>query len=1161
MIAKFDDFNRLEQPSLVLTNPEEIPISFIDEHYIKNFIFKPKFNDISEITFDIYEHFENGQIFKGYKNLIQRMRITVEGYGSWIISNVTEAKSNVDDVNHKSITLKSTEYEIQDIQIPYIDGTYKLYDVAQYEKSLLGTVLSKIPRWRIEHVDSTIASLYRTFEVPDSNVLSFLLNDVQEAYGCLFIFDCLNRTISVYDKDTYVKYTGILLTNDELIDSMEITRSDENLITALSVFGDDDLGINAVNPLGTSSIYNFSQVKQWMSPELLSKLNSWEKEITNAETTVKNKNIEIAKLNAELTSIDTQVASQEQTLKGLKSERDVIISKNNQSELDSINSQISTAESQLSTFKLNQTNKKDQLAQKQNELSTIQGKLSPSVYFGNLYNNFLSYVYENEYTNDNIAVTDSMTYEERIAEIQTLYDTAKDVLLQKVNIPNEYSVDTKAFVFNKKFINHIRTLEVGSLIGVETENSNDGNIEYFPIIEFEINYEDKSVTITFGNKFNPARAKDLFADLMHDVSSTGKILDYITAKKVDTSEISDMQKFINSTLDLSKNAILSANGQTVEINDSGYHGRRLNSDGSLDKEEVAIINNTIAFTKDNWNTCSLALGKLTLDNGVTVYGIIAEALIGKLIMGESLYISNTKNTFIVDENGLNINNTINSFIVNPNDDKLLKLSNSNGDIFYVDKNGMLHIKGDGAGLDISNNESVNAIHLTIKATNDAIVAEVKRASDTEGILSASISMNESCITSEITRATEAEGNLSSKITQTAESITAEVTRATEAEENLSASIKVNAESITSEVTRAQKSENNLSSRISQTADSITSIVSSNPQDLNNIPIEDLLYGYGAPSTTNVEQKNYYDMQNGLLYSRSSKDEQWSATPKQCNSIFQQTNEQISARVTKTGGDITSFGWYLDSDAFVLASSSKEVFRCDNSGIVINGTINAYSGSISGLNIFNTHLVFNGENQDTGSGIVGTCTFDNIAFWAGSHDSTNGYTWKGVRCPFYVTHDGKLHAENAEISGYTTTQEFQAVSAEIGSIKANYVTTEILKANYITTSELEVKYATIDDLEVTNIAVSGKLDAKEFTASKISALGITVDSARINGILSASQLATGAGANYSPAWSTCWVFKGKIPGVTLDRDDDGNITGAHLTYSSLTEIPVLLGVAN
>ena len=714
MIANFDDFNRLKQPSLILTNPEEIPISYIDEAYIKNFIFKPKFNDISEITFDIYEHFEYGQIFKGYKNLIQRMRITVEGYGSWIISNVTEAKSNVDDVNHKSVTLKSTEYEIQDIQIPYIDGTYKLYDVAQYDKSLLGTVLSKIPRWRIEHVDSTIASLYRTFEVPDSNVLSFLLNDVQEAYGCLFIFDCLNRTISVYDKDTYVKYTGILLTNDELIDSMEITRSDENLITALSVFGDDDLGINAVNPLGTSSIYNFSQVKQWMSPELLAKVNAWEKEVSNAEETVKNKNIELSKLNAELTSINTQVSSQEQIVKGLKAERDAIVSKNDQSELDSINSQIFTAESQLSTYKINQSNKQDQITQKQNELSTIQSNLSPSVYFGNLYNNFLSYVYENEYTNDNITVTDSMTYEERINEIQTLYDAAKDVLLQKVNIPNEYSVDTKGFVFNKKFINHTHGLEVGSLIGSETEGSNDGKIEYFSVLEFEVNYEDKSVKITFGNKFNPTRAKDLFADLMHDVSSTGKILDYIAAKKADISEISDMQKFINNTLDLSKNAILSANGQTIEITDSGYHGRRLLSDGSLDTKEIAIINNTIAFTIDNWRTCSLAVGELKLANGNTVYGVIADVLIGKLLMGENLYISNSSGTYTIDKNGLIAINdkTKCKVTINPNDSSnLFSISSNNDKKFYVNSNGDVVFSGtlQGAAGNFSGNLTAGSI--------------------------------------------------------------------------------------------------------------------------------------------------------------------------------------------------------------------------------------------------------------------------------------------------------------------------------------------------------------------------------------------------------------------------------------------------------------------
>ena len=712
MIANFNEFNQLEKPSLILTNPEEIPIKPIDDSYIKNYVFNPKFNDISEITFDIYEHNGNdGNIFEGYKKLFQRMRVSVGGYGSWIISQATEHKSNNGESNYKQIVLKSTEYELQDIQIPYIDGTYKFYDIANFNKSLMGIILSKIPKWTISHVDSTISSLYRTFEVPDTNVLSFLLNDVQEAYGCIFIFDGANRTISVYDKDTYVHYTGVILTNDELIDTIEISRSDENLVTALSVYGSDDLGINAVNPIGTSTIYNFNQVKSWMSEGLRTKVNSWETKVKNAESTVKNLNISISSLNKELTSIETSITTAEQTLKGLKAERDVIISEGNQSSLTSINAKIVTAENNLSTLQVSYDKKNNEITSKKNQLSSIQTSLSPSVYFGNLYNNFLSYVYEFEYTNDNIAVTDSMTYEERINEIQTLYDTAKDVLVQKVNIPNTYSVDTKSFVFNKKFLKHTHALQCGYLIGVETEGNNDGNIEYFPITEFEVNYEDKSLKLTFGNKFNSARAKDLFEDLMHDVRSTGKIVDYINSKKADSDQISDMQKFINNSLDLSKNAILSADGQTVEISDSGYHGRKTNADGSLSPEEVAIINNTIAFTRDNWATCSLALGKLRISNSY-VYGIIAEALIGTLIMGKNLYISNTSGTYTIDDSGLNATHGNTTVTINPsNKDSLFVISNNGKKQFYVDSDGNVKFAGilEGASGTFNGSISANAI--------------------------------------------------------------------------------------------------------------------------------------------------------------------------------------------------------------------------------------------------------------------------------------------------------------------------------------------------------------------------------------------------------------------------------------------------------------------
>lgn len=63
-------------------------------------------------------------------------------------------------------------------------------------------------------------------------------------------------------------------------------------------------------------------------------------------------------------------------------------------------------------------------------------------------------------------------------------------------------------------------------------------------------------------------------------------------------------------------------------------------------------------------------------------------------------------------------------------------------------------------------------------------------------------------------------------------------------------------------------------------------------------------------------------------------------------------DQIAARVEKTGGDASSFGWTLTEDGFVLASNGREVFRADDGGITVTGRINATSGFIgSGENGF------------------------------------------------------------------------------------------------------------------------------------------------------------------------------------------------------------------
>lgn len=61
-------------------------------------------------------------------------------------------------------------------------------------------------------------------------------------------------------------------------------------------------------------------------------------------------------------------------------------------------------------------------------------------------------------------------------------------------------------------------------------------------------------------------------------------------------------------------------------------------------------------------------------------------------------------------------------------------------------------------------------------------------------------------------------------------------------------------------------------------------------------------------------------------------------------------QQIAARVTRTGGDPASFGWYLDADKFQLVSNNSVVMLVNADGLSVSGIINATSGNIGGCTI-------------------------------------------------------------------------------------------------------------------------------------------------------------------------------------------------------------------
>lgn len=279
---------------------------------------------------------------------------------------------------------------------------------------------------------------------------------------------------------------------------------------------------------------------------------------------------------------------------------------------------------------------------------------------------------------------------------------------------------------------------------------------------------------------------------------------------------------------------------------------------------------------------------------------------------------------------------------------------------------------------------------------DAIEAEVYRATESEGQLSSRISITADSIASEIQRATQSEGLLSSKVSQSALAITTEVTRAKGAEGNLSSQISQTADAITAEVTRAQSAEGTLSSRISQNATDITAKVSKTG---------------GAASS----------------FAWTLTDSSWILTSNN-SQVLKATSSgiEISGKITATSGYIgtSSAGFAIDSNNIKNGMTSRDDTE-HSTGIYIGTDGIALGGgkfkvtSSGGLTAKNGYIGdgtngFAIGNRSISNGMTGRDDTANNGIYLG----TNGIALGAGK--FKVTDAGVLTATSGTIGGFTFT---------------------------------------------------------------------------------------------------------------------------------------------
>ena len=71
-------------------------------------------------------------------------------------------------------------------------------------------------------------------------------------------------------------------------------------------------------------------------------------------------------------------------------------------------------------------------------------------------------------------------------------------------------------------------------------------------------------------------------------------------------------------------------------------------------------------------------------------------------------------------------------------------------------------------------------------------------------------------------------------------------------------------------------------------------------------------------------------------------------------------DAIEARVTKEGGNSSSFGWKLLDNSWTVSGNGKNIFTVDRNGAKVEGEIRATSGKIGGFDIQKDYLSYNGQ---------------------------------------------------------------------------------------------------------------------------------------------------------------------------------------------------------
>lgn len=264
---------------------------------------------------------------------------------------------------------------------------------------------------------------------------------------------------------------------------------------------------------------------------------------------------------------------------------------------------------------------------------------------------FNSYRREDTYQNNNY-VSDGLTDGEIIAKCKELLDYADYQISMACELQLTLSVDLDNLLVMKEFEPFWDNFSIYNYIRVQ----DDDEILKLRIIQVDIDFDDiDQLQVTFAD--NISGNGNVLNNVSDAIAQIGNIATSYNSTKQQVEQgqykISQVGEWISNGLNASKVMVTTSDENEVTINNYGINLKDMSDEGNYGSFQTRLIGKGFFFTTDNWTTVSCALGQIWIkdssSDGHWSTGLIAENVIGTLIAGESLKITNDKGT--VEING------------------------------------------------------------------------------------------------------------------------------------------------------------------------------------------------------------------------------------------------------------------------------------------------------------------------------------------------------------------------------------------------------------------------------------------------------------------------------------------------------------------------------